>query len=74
MAGMSAPTIERPAVEQSSAVTVHMFTVLTPRGAIVCRSRAEDVALSYLTPGAVLLCDGVPFTPAPFTPTPEGSR
>lgn len=54
---MSAPTIER------AAGTLPMYTVLTPTGAILCRSRALDVALPYLTPDAVLLVNGEPFSP-----------
>lgn len=55
---MSAPVVERPTPVGS----MPMYAVLTVSGAILCRSRLLDVALPYLTPGAVLLRDGVPYS------------
>lgn len=58
---MSAPVVER-VTEVASSAYLPMFTVLTPTGAIVCQSRLLDVALGYLTAGAVLLRDGVAYS------------
>lgn len=58
---MSAAVVERVA-EVAPVAYLPMFTVLTPTGAIVCQSRLLDVALGYLSAGAVLLRDGVPYT------------
>lgn len=44
-----------------------MFTVLTPTGTIICRSRLAEVALSYLTDDTILYVNGKPTSSDLFT-------
>lgn len=37
-----------------------MWTVLTATGHIVAQSRLYEIALAYVAPGMVLLCNGEP--------------
>lgn len=43
-----------------------MFTVLTPNGTIVCRSRLLSVAIDYMTDDTILYVNGEPSTVSAF--------